>query len=74
MVTDLTYPFHDECSVSVRVVVVGRGRQRASGSAARVVGAAWDVLGHRAQPRSVAELGTDKRQPNERDGRANEMG
>lgn len=52
-----TYPFHDECAVSMRVVIVGRGRQRASGRSARRAAA---VLRHRAQAWPVTELGTDR--------------
>lgn len=60
-----TYPFHDESSVAVCVVVVRGGRKRASGGAPCVVGTAH-VFRHRAQTRPVAELGTDK--PNQTKG------
>lgn len=64
-----THPLHDERAVDVRgrVVVVGRGRQRARGRSARTARRAAApapsraVLRNRAQPRPVAELGTDKR-------------
>lgn len=69
-VWEYTYPFHDECSVSVRVVIVRCGGQGTGGSAARAV----TILRHRAETRPVAELGTDKPNQTKGTGRNNEMG